>query len=267
MSEKSQKPETDHGMRQLLRHAPGTVGGASGSAIGLGLGAIAVPGGEGIGAVVGSAVGNLLSGLGQDIWERHLSRREKQRLGTVIGVMVTEIHRRLENGDALRDDDFFDKKRGDRSDAEEVAEGVLLKVQREPEEKKIPYMGYLLSSIVFDPEISVQMAHQLSKIAEQLTYRQLCILKLSVVKDEYGLRGKDYRDHDDFGKDLYPVLYACAELHNREYITIEDAGLSGVTNVRPSGLTLQGIGGDLYNLMKLSIIPEADINPIAEQLK
>ena len=69
MSEKSQKTETDHGMRRLLRHAPGTVGGATGSAIGLGLGAIAVPGGEAIGAVVGSAAGNLLTGLGQEIWE------------------------------------------------------------------------------------------------------------------------------------------------------------------------------------------------------
>ena len=267
MSEKSQKTETDHGMRRLLRHAPGTVGGATGSAIGLGLGAIAVPGGEAIGAVVGSAAGNLLTGLGQEIWDRHLSHREKQRLGTVLGVMVTEIHRRLEHGETLRADGFFEKKQGDRSDAEEVAESVLLKVQREPEEKKIPYMGCLFASTAFNLEISVQMAHQLTKIAEQLTYRQLCILRLSVVKATYSLRDRNYREQGKFSKDLYQVLYECKELKIREYIAIEGAGLSGVTDVKPSGLSLQGIGADLYNLMKLSEIPDQDIEPIVEQLK
>ena len=279
MSEKPEKTETDDG-RHPLKHAPGTVGGATGSAIGIGLASIAFPGSEEIGAVVGSAAGNLLSGLGQDIWERHLSRREKQRLGTVFRVMVTEIHRRREAGESVRTDDFFDEKQTGRSNATEVAESVLLKVQREPEEKKIPYMGYLLSSIAFAPEISVQMAHQLTKIAEQLTYQQLCILRLSVVKDEHGLRDKDYRDHDDLGKDLYQILYACAELYNREYINFRGnadlhggqyrdfgATIDGLTNAKPSRMTLQGIGVDLDNLMRLCFIPDADITPIADRLK
>ena len=279
MSEKSKKTKTDDG-RQPLKHAPGTVGGATGSAIGIGLASIAFPGSEEIGAVVGSAAGNLLSGLGQDFWERHLSHREKQRLGNVFRVIVTEIHRRREAGESVRTDGFFDKKQGDRSDAAEVAESVLLKAQREPEDKKIEYMGHLFASIAFNPEISVQMAHQLTKIAEQLTYQQLCILKLSVVKDKYGLRGKDYRDHDDFGKDLYPVLYACAELYDKEYINFGGeadfhigehmdygATIHRLTRAKPGSMTLQGIGEDLFNLMKLSLIPKEDIAPIAEQLK
>ena len=98
MSEKSQNNKTDDGLRRFLRHALAPVGGAAGSAIGLALGAFGIPGGEAIGAVGGSAAGNLLTGLGQEIWDRHLSHREKQRLGTVLGVMVTEIHRRLEHG-------------------------------------------------------------------------------------------------------------------------------------------------------------------------
>ena len=267
MSDKSQKNKTDDGLRRFLRHTLAPLGGAAGSTLGLALGVFGIPGGEAIGAVAGSAAGNLLTGLGQEIWDRHLSHREKQRLGTVLGVMVTEIHRRLENGETLRGDGFFEKKQGDRSDAEEVAESVLLKVQREPEEKKIPYMGCLFVSTAFNPAISAQMAHQLTKIAEQLTYRQLCILKLSVVKDTYNLRDRNYREQGKFSKDLYQVLYECTELHIREYISIKDAGLSGVTNVKPRGLTLQGIGGDLYNLMKLFTIPDADIIPIAEQLK
>ena len=183
MSEKSQKNKTDRGLRRLLRHAPGPVGGAAGSALGVGLGAVGIPGGEAIGGVLGSSAGNLLTGLGQEIWERHLSRREKMRLGTVLGVMITEIHRRREAGEHVRTDGFFDEKQTGRSDAAEVAESVLLKAQRQPEEKKIPYTGYLLSSIAFAPQIRPQMAHKFTNIAEQRTFREFCILKLSAVKE------------------------------------------------------------------------------------
>ena len=42
---------------------------------------------------------------------------------------------------------FFDEKQTGRSDAEEVLEHMLLKAQREPEEKKIQYIGYLYGSL------------------------------------------------------------------------------------------------------------------------
>ena len=272
MSEKSKKTETDDS-RQPLKHAPGTVGGATGSAIGIGLASIAFPGSEEIGAVVGSAAGNLLSGLGQDIWARLLSHREKQRLGTVLGVMVTEIHRRREAGESVRTDGFFDKKQGDRSDAEEVAESVLLKAQREPEEKKIKYMGYLFASIAFNPEISVQMAHQLAKSAEDLTYRQFCILRLCDVKDEYQLRDQHYKDPTNSDRNLYQILHECHNLYHSGYIYHQGSlSLGGSqafvpTDLKPRSMILNGLGLDLYNLMKLSEIPDQDIEPIAEQLK
>ena len=167
----------------------------------------------------------------------------------------------MENGDKLREDGFFDGSDSSRSDAEEVAESVILKVQREPEEKKIPYMGYLFSSIVFDAEVSAQLAHQLAKVAEQLTYRQLCILKLAFVKDRYSLRGRDYQGEKNITRDVYPALY------NKEFINFRSQMDYGMANLVPSRMTLQGIGEDLFNLMKLSLIPDEDIAPIAEQLK
>ena len=268
------QPLLDHGTEMLTVGAAAVASAAIKWLIGGGPEAIA------IGATVGKGIQIALGKVGGEISSRQLGPREEKRVGATLIIAAAEINRRLENGDALRDDGFFDKKQAGRSDAEEVAESVLLKIQREPEEKKIPYMGYLLSSIPFDPEISVQMAHQLTKIAEQLTYQQLCILKLSVVKDKYGLRGKDYRDHDDFGKDLYPVLYACAELYDKEYINFGGeanfhigehmdygATIHRLTRAIPARMTLQGIGVDLYDLMRLCLIPDADIAPIAEQLK
>ena len=265
MSEESEKDaEKDDKIRQLINYgteiASGAVGGALGFLIGGPVGAVVGGAGAPVAAIT-------LRSIGQEILERQLGPREKVRVGAAFAIAAADIRQQIKNGESVRTDGFFDKKQTGRSDAEEVAESVLLKVQREPEEKKIQYMGYLLSSIAFNPQISVHMAHQLVKVAEQLTYRQLCILKLCVVKDKFGLRDKDYRYHGAFKKDLYQVLYECADLHNREYIHFEDDVLSGVTNVKPSGMTFQGIGGDLFYLMKLFLIPDEDIILIAMQLK
>ena len=268
------------GIRQLLKYAPGVLGGVITPAAALALEAAGVPGGEAIVPMLSSVVGNVISGIGQDFWSRRLSQHEKKRAGIVLAIVINEIQRRFDAGESVRADDFFDANLADRSDAEEVAESVILKVQREPEERKLPYMGYLLPGTVFDAGISAQLAHHLTKIAEQLTYRQLCILKLAADKDEYELRDRDYRDHSDFGKDLYQILYECAELYDKQYINFKGeadlhnreymdygATIAGLTNPIPSRMTLQGIGVDIFNLMKLSSIPDEDIAPIAEQLK
>ena len=96
------------------------------------------------------------------------------------------------------------------------------------------------------------MAHQLTKTAEQLTYRQLCILKLAVVKDDFGLRNEDYRGQGALTKELYQVLYECLDLYLREYINFGGEVAFGPTDVKPKSMTIQGMGTDLFNLMKLS---------------
>ena len=215
----------------------------------------------------GAAIAGLLKNIGQEFSKRQLSPREDFRVGKVLAIAASEIHRRLEKGESLRNDGFFDRKPTGRSEAEEVAEAILLKCQREPQEKKIPYMGYLKAGITFDPNIGADMGHQLIKAVEELTYRQLCILKLAVVKNEFGLRDGDYRSQERFAKELYSVLYDCKDLHDREYIHFDGEVGFGLTNTKPGSMTLQAIGNDLFNLMKLSSIPDEDITPIAKVLK
>ncbi len=185
----------------------------------------------------------------------------------MLAIAALEIHQRLEKGESLRDNGFFDEKPNGRSDAEEVAEAIMLKCQREPQEKKIPYMGYLKASIAFNPDISADMGYQIIKEADQLTYRQLCILKLVAEKDKFGLRDGNYRDHGRFSKELYSVLYECMALYQKEYIAQEDSHALGLTSIVPGDMTVQGIGNDLFKLMKLSSIPDEDVIPIAEVLK
>ena len=52
-----------------------------------------------------------------------------------------KIKANLDAGSTLRDDGFFDKPKRGRSQSEQIAENVLMKAQREPEDKKQHYLA------------------------------------------------------------------------------------------------------------------------------
>ena len=179
---------------------------------------------------------------------------------------AAEIAGRQQNGEQVRTDGFFDEIVTGRSDGAEVWESVLLKSQREPEEMKLPYMAHLLSNIAFDTQYGVHIAHQITKACEQLTYRQLCILNLSVVKDRYHLRQEDYRGQASFTIGLRQVLYEYLDLYSRGYINFGGEVAFGPSDVKPGSAVVQGIGADIFNLMQLREIPSADLNDLAMEL-
>ena len=256
--------QKNNNLQQLLDNYAEIVGGGVGAVLGFLAGDPITAAFSGAG---GAAATGMLKNIGQEFSNRQLSPREDFRVGKVLAIAAWEIHQRLEKGESLRNDKFFDKKPTGRSEAEEVAEAIILKCQREPQEKKIPYMGYLKAGIAFDPNISADMGHQLIRAAEELTYRQFCILKLAVAKDRFNLRGEDYRGPGTFAKKLLQVLYECLDLYHRAYINFGGEVAFGPTDVKPGSMTLQGIGGDLFNLMKFSSVPDEDIIPIAKVLK
>lgn len=255
--------ETSVRIRRLIDSGVEIAGGAIGGALGFLAGGPAGAAALGAG---GAAAAMALRHIGQEASERLLSPREQVRVGGVLALTAAEVGERIAQGASIRNDGFFDQPSG-RPDGEEVAESILLKSQREPEEKKLPYMAHLLASIAFEPAVSAHMAHQLSKSAEQLTYRQLCILRLAVAKDAHDLRVSDYRGYGAFTSDLYQILYECLDLWHRAFISFGGEVLFGPTDVAPAKMTIQALGVDLYNLMKLSEIPESDLVPIAQQLK
>ena len=268
LGQSERETEKNDTFQQLINYGVPLLGAGASAAISSTLGMIG-PEGAAIGGLLGKGIEIALSKVGQDISERHLSTREKVRLGAVLVIAAEEIRKRRASGENLREDGFFDEKPTGKSDAVEVVESVLLKVQREPEEKKIEYMGYLLSSIAFDQQIGVHMAHQLVKAAEQLTYRQLCILKLSAGKNDLELPDKDYQGQGSLGLELYDLLYEYMDLYHRHFIFFGALfkSVSGLAEINPGAAGVKDLGVDLFNLMKLSLIPNEDIAPIAEQLK
>lgn len=251
MSEE-EKNEKSERLWNLINGSAEIAGGAVGGALGFLAGG---PMGAAVLGAGGAAAAMALKRIGQEAADRLLGPREKVRLGAVLAISASDIHDRMQGGEKLRADGFFEAKQGGRSDAEEVAEGVLLRSQREPEEKKIRYMGYLLANVAFDPQISPAMAHQIVKAAEQLTYRQLCILKLAVVKGAFGLRATDYRGQGSFPKELYQLLYECLDLYHRGFVNFGSEVAFGPTDIAPGKITIQGLGADVYNLMRLSKLP------------
>jgi hypothetical protein len=253
----------ENALQKLIGGGADVAGGAIGGALGF------LAGGPEMAAVMGGAgalVASTLKTIGEEASSRLLGQRERIRVGGVLAMAAAEIRTRLENGEAIRDDGFFSRSASNRSDGEEVAESVLLKGQREPEERKLPYMAHILSNIAFNSEISPSLAHQVIKAAEQLTYRQLCLLRLAVVKSTIELRAGDYRGQGSLGRELYQVLYECLDLYVRGLVNFGGEVAFGPTDVKPRSITIQGLGADLYNLMELWNIPDSDLTPLQRVL-
>ncbi|MEQ8747365.1 hypothetical protein [Pyruvatibacter sp.] len=259
--------EHEGGRDDKIRAVIGAGSDIAGTAVGGALGFLAAgPVGAALGGAGGTLAAHALRGLGEEVAERVLGSREKVRVGGALAIAASKIQGRLNHGESLRQDGFFQPTRNGRSDADEVAESVLLKCQREAEEQKIPYMAFLIANLAFEPEISTGLAHQIVKTAEQLTYRQLCILKIAALNSQYGLRQSDYRGHGNFEKALYELLYECIDLYSRSLISFNGEAAFGPTDVKPGSMTTQGIGQDLFNQMGLATIPQTDLDPIIVEL-
>lgn len=154
MSENSNASEEEqNGIRKLISTGAEIAGGAVGGALGFLAGG---PAGAALGGAGGAAAAAALKHIGEEASERLLAPREQVRVGGVLAIAAEEVRRRVEQGESVRTDGFFESRNGGRPDAEEVAESILLKSQREAEEKKIPYMGHLFAAVAFDPQISPQ---------------------------------------------------------------------------------------------------------------
>ena len=217
--------------------------------------------------------------VGNEISERMIGPREKVRAGAVTAFAMADIHKRLKSGENLRDDGFFDNMNAGRSDAGEILESVVLKAQRETEEKKIQYMGYLYSNIAFNSQIDVHTAHKFINIAEELTYRQLCIIKLSLNTDRI--------DFNNFGNSnitpkLSSILTDFFEVREKELIDPNNLlikkihelylGVSGkvwIVGAKPSEYPkyTDVFRENFIKFTKLDQIPDEHIDSILRELK
>jgi hypothetical protein len=137
------------------------------------------------GAILGAAAGSALTTTLREFAERMLGHREKVRVGAALNSATMMFEERIAAGDHLRDDDWFEEIPKGRSAAAEVFEGTLLIAQREHQERKVEYYGYLLANLSFQSNVDKYLANWLLRLAGELTWSQLVLLAMIGRKDEF----------------------------------------------------------------------------------
>ena len=238
-------------------------GGTLASAVaGAGIGAVAAgPVGAVAGALAGKLIEKVFEAIGSEIKERHLSKTEDRKIGSVYYSAQVKIQNKLDKGIPLRSDSFYQETATDRSSAEEILEGTLFAAQRESEEKKLPYLANLYANINFDEAISRPMANQLIKIASDITYRQLVIISI-IGKYQTGQISQPALSKRSFtGVQGYENISIASEIFDlyRRSLVFSQSAILDAAGFTPSLLTVSGMGALLFNHMELSSIPIDDV--------
>lgn len=231
----------------------------------------------------GQAVTHFVENNLQDLVNQFSNERQAKRIKDVSQYALNGIKRRLENGEKLRDDGFFERKI-DRSYAEETLESVLLKARDEPEEKKIPYLGKLFENGCFDSSLDSGTLHYICKESENLTYQQLCIIKIVNEKNEkkYSFRNTSLRTPSLELTTIQEIRYILTPIQFSTLLEIIALGGKGyimydyvwtpliesdvIKLLAPDTLEPLPAGETFYEYMNLKSLPEEDVLPIVEAL-
>ena len=247
-------------MKLVQKFWGGVVGGVTGTLI-------AGPGGAIIGGASGPLVTKVFYRIGAEIKDRLLGKREKQRIGATLRFALQKIQENIKNGREIRQDSFFQKQPHERSGAEEILEGILLVAQREHEEKKLRFYGNLFGNLAFHSEIDRAQANLLIRIADQMSYRQICLLAIFKDKNKFKLRKESY----PLGKIDQATRFLLQEVYEIYSQHLLDApGYSNRMNqarplledIVPAKINLIGSGVTLYELMELQNINANDLKNI-----
>lgn len=222
------------------------------------------------GACIGGALTPVLTSVFQHVADefstRFLGKREKARLGAVFYYSIEKINQNIEKGLKVREDFEYPKKSIGRNFSEEVLEGILLAAQRDHEEKKLPYYGNLIANLAFHPEIDRAQANLLIRIGRDLSYQQLCLLRVLAQRDDYDLSerpaGEILSESGCNGAALFQELY---DLNSRKIIGGEE--FMGQFFLKPRTTGLSRIGKTIYSLMELDKINYDDVLPLISLLR
>ena len=266
--------EDDNKTKQLIETGTEIAGAAAGGALGfLAGGPLAAAGATVAGVAIAKSAEKLIS----DIANRHLSHREEVRVGAAAAFALSNIRDRLKEGDKPRDDGFFTNQIGNRSSADEIFEEVLLKSKNEHEEKKIRLLGNFFANLAFSPEISAPEANHLLKIAESLTYRQMCLLTVFHIKSqkmEPHLRKTDYSDPSQSpSHETISLLQEIMDMCNQRLLALpaDDGsgffvGLQGWSDIAPDLMRPTPIGEQLAILLDVDAENTDSFNALVSQL-
>jgi hypothetical protein len=218
-----------------------------------------------LGVAVGTALAQTLEKAGTHIVETKLGPRQQIRVGRAIAVAATRMEERIVDGEIVRGDAFVQPDDTGRSDADEAIESALLAAMNCSEEKKVDFIGALMTSIFLDRTISASDAQQMIETAQNLRYRALVVLKIANDVHAQGWPSRGGEDVAGPPTDLYPLMAEIYDMSRRGLIVMKDKpegndhyAILGADDIDPSKLHLSPLGRALYRNMELSRLPESD---------
>lgn len=244
----------------------------AGAAVGGALGFVAAgPAGGAIAAAGGAMIGKAFNKIGAEIHDRFLGPREQVRVGATTAFAIEKIKEKLEDDNEPRSDGFFDGGDMDRSSADEVFEGALLKSKAAYEEKKLKHIGLFVGNIAFDSALSAERASYYLNLVERLTYRQLCLLTIINSASQFGLRVEQLTNKRGTPEG-WGVLQEINELYSLSLLRqLNEKGENdlfwGLGAIRPGRMALTRLGLDLVKYFELNLIPQNELKNIAAMLR
>lgn len=229
--------------------------------------------GAAIGGIPGAIVGGL-SGLVapvlKDVLARSLSIQEKERIELVAKLAQNKIQEQLDKGLKPRKD--FDRQK-----AGELFEGVLLKAKDMYEAKKLPFIANLFARAPFT-NTPIENMNQTLIHAEQLSYRQLCVLSIIGLNEwdkKLSLSDKPFmhekkKMYEEKAEGIYQDILSMIQLGLIGQITPNTKAVQYINTVGyivPKELVLFYPGRLLFNGLQLDYIDEADRELIIDSLK
>jgi hypothetical protein len=254
--------------QRLIEAGAGFAGATGGAAL-----SVFLTGGSGVveGAAAGAALGSTLAEIGT----RLLGHREMARVGGAARYAGMAYQKRIAAGDNLRDDGWFDERPGGRSAAAEICEGTLVIAQREHQERKIEFYGYLLANLSFDPDVDEYLANWLLKLVSELTWMQLVLVAMIGRRADFTLPnvgiGVGMGDWTQWGlhEQLADLGFGRRELISARSLRRdpESVRVVGSGNLTLAGAELAAGGRLLFELMWLDRIPASDIELAVDLLQ
>lgn len=227
-----------------------------------------------VGAIFLGGLGSGISKMLVDVTERQLSKRELTRIGATTAVAIIKINENIESGKEIRKDDFFTSSNYQRSSAEEIFEGALIKAKNEHEERKVRLLGNIFANAAFMHKVSVGEVNHILKMIDNLTYRQLCTLSLIFRKKPLGIKLEDI-DYGEFGNEKYLSFLSPTSISLRQEIyqmyqlglvNMNDTALLSWEYITPEKLELTELGNRCYEIMGLYEISDNEIKSMARVL-
>ncbi len=219
-----------------------------------------------VAAASGPIITNFLETVATEFKGRQLTLYEKEKIGAVLYYVMTKINEKQAQKQVPRSDDFFSSPINERSAAEEIAEGVLIAAQREHQEKKLKYLGYLYANIAYNQTISRNNANTLLKIADSLTYQQICLLKVFSEKYSNLIRDMNFENYVCNSEQI-GILQEAYLLYVNQLIDNGGLVMTGLRDLTPAKVKLNVFGASLFGLMDLKDMEEEEIKEILALLR